>query len=77
MTMTLAETIRDKIRTGALPAKKFVRTWYGRGEGHLCSACSLAVTTNQIEVEGDLAHERGAYRFHNDCFDIWRAEIDT
>ena len=74
--MALRESIRDKILAGELPAKKFARTWYGRGEGEPCSACALPVTTNQIEVEGDLEHARGAYRFHNDCFDLWRAEID-
>ena len=52
--MALRESIRDKILAGDLPAKKFARTWYGRGEGELCSACALPVTTNQIEVEGDL-----------------------
>jgi hypothetical protein len=50
--MTLAETIQAKILTGELPNKKFVRTWYGRGERHPCSACAFPVTTNQIEVEG-------------------------
>ena len=73
----LAETIQAKILAGALPDKKFVRTWYGRGEGHPCSACALPITTNQIEVEGDLDQTRGAYRFHNDCFDIWRTAIDS
>ena len=74
--MTLEEAIRGKILTGDLPANKFARTWYGRGEGERCSACAMPITTNQIEVEGDLEHQRRAYRFHNDCFDIWRAAID-
>jgi hypothetical protein len=75
--MTPLETIRAKILTGDLPSTKFDRTWYGRGQGALCSARALPVTTNQIEVEGDLAHQRGASRFHHDCFDLWRAAIDT
>jgi hypothetical protein len=72
----LAETIRAKILIGELPAKKFDRTWYGRGQGDHCSVCALPITTNQIEVEGDLDQQRGVCRFHNDCFDVWRAEID-
>jgi hypothetical protein len=75
--MTLAESIRAKILSGALPATKFDRTWYGRGQGDPCSGCGFPVTTNQIEVEGDLDRTRGAYRFHNDCFDLWRAAIDS
>ena len=74
--MTPAAAIRTKILNGELPAKKFDRTWYGRGQGDPCAACALPITTNQIEVEGDLG-QRGAYRFHNDCFDIWRVAIDT
>jgi hypothetical protein len=46
--MTLAESIRAKILSGALPAAKFDRTWYGRGQREPCSTCGFRVTTNQI-----------------------------
>jgi hypothetical protein len=67
-----ADAIRAKIAAGALPAGPFDKTWYGRGRGTAtCAVCELVITTNHVEVEGDIGEVASALRFHADCLDAW------
>jgi hypothetical protein len=63
--------IREKIRSGSLPADPCAVTWFGPGIGKPCRVCSLPVRSNEIEVECDLPSGEKGVRFHRDCFDAW------
>jgi hypothetical protein len=67
----LAELIRNKIRSGALPrAVEFVNTWYGRGTGRLCIACERPIAACDIEVEGDPGDGTALF-FHGGGYRMW------
>ena len=46
-------TLRDKLHSGVLPCKPFVKTWRGPGTGKPCDVCELPITPIEHEVEGD------------------------
>lgn len=52
----LAATIRDKIRSGALPLppEPPERYFAGKGTGRLCDICEQAITTEHLEFELDV-----------------------
>jgi hypothetical protein len=72
MALDLAASIRDKIRSGALPlppeppAKYFA----GKGTGQLCGVCEQAITAEYLEFEVDVGGR--TLRFHEKCLDMWR-----
>jgi hypothetical protein len=72
MALDLAASIRDKIRSGALPlppeppAKYFA----GKGTGRLCDVCEQAITAEYLEFEIDVGGR--TLRFHEKCLDMWR-----
>jgi len=47
-------------------------TWYGPGKGAICVACRRPITSEDVEVECDLARG-GTLRFHRRCYEIWSA----
>jgi hypothetical protein len=72
MALDLAASIRDKIRSGALPlppeppAKYFA----GKGTRQLCDVCEQAITAGDLEFEVDV--DGRTLRFHEKCLDMWR-----
>ena len=74
MAWDLATTIRDKIRSGALPLPpdRLGRCWVGTGTARPCDGCDTTITEDQMEYELDLADTR-TLRFHDKCFTAWRA----
>lgn len=70
MSDDLSDLIRRKILAGDLPKEHCRMTWYGPGHGHVCVACSLPITGDDVEVECDLPRG-GTLRFHRRCYEIW------
>ncbi len=69
-TPTPLETLREKLQSGVLPRKPFVKTWRGHGTGKPCDGCELPITPSEHEVEGDRL-DGGVIRFHPACYDAW------
>ena len=67
--------IQRKLQDGRLPHDRITRTGDGPGEGQICVACGIIVTSDQMAMEGT-APERGqrAIQFHALCFRIWDNE---
>jgi hypothetical protein len=68
----LLEIIRRKVLAGDLPRQPCRMTWYGPGKGAICVACNRPITSEDVEVECDLAGG-GTLRFHRRCHDVWSA----
>ena len=72
----LREQARAAIRGGKLPAGPPKRTWGGDGGGAPCSVCELLITTDQLEIEIEFAHDGSApgvekHHVHPWCFAAW------
>jgi hypothetical protein len=72
MALDLAVSIRDKIRSGALPLPPEPPGKYfaGKGTGQLCDVCEKAIMAEQLEYELDAGGR--TFRFHEKCLDMWR-----
>jgi hypothetical protein len=69
------EEIRERIVSGRLPNDKIGRVSATYGSGEPCSACSLAVSTEQVLYRlGRLGVRE--LPFHNACFALWKVERD-
>ena len=69
------QEIRERIVSGRLPNDKIGRVSATYGSGAPCSACSLAVSTEQILYRlGRLGVQE--LLFHSACFAIWKVERD-
>ncbi len=53
--------------------------WSGPGSGQLCSACSKAISFDEVELEVELpaTWRSSVLRFHADCYRIWSGERDV
>jgi CheY-like chemotaxis protein len=76
-----AETIRAKVRSGALPlpADPPAKCWVGEGIGRACDGCDKVLAPDEIEYELDISDGR-TLRLHADCLALWhtaRAEQMT
>jgi hypothetical protein len=71
---SLGETVRAKIRAGALPRDRPDKIFAGHGETVPCSACDTAILPAQVEWS---FRNRGAatYRFHLGCYALWEVEL--
>lgn len=71
---TLAEMIRTRLKSGALPGSlDFAQCWYGRGSGRECLACQRPIPAFATEVEGHLQDGTVVY-FHGLCYRTWDVE---
>jgi hypothetical protein len=69
----LAETIRRKLGTGALPTRDPVQVRLGYGRGQPCSACEHPIPLSEPEYEFDAGKGR-TVRLHLECYGLWEAE---
>jgi hypothetical protein len=71
----LAEMIRAKITSGALPrATDSVNTWFGgRGTGRKCRACESSIPAFDVEVEIEF-QDGSTLCFHWACYRTWDKE---
>jgi len=72
--MGIADQVREKLRTGRLPAGKPEKLYGGHGDGLLCSACDQPILRAQIQYEFDVPDE-GTFRFHVGCLALWEGEL--
>lgn len=69
---TVLDIIRMKVDVGELPKSRYVRSWYGKGNGRPCQACDVPIGRDEIEVETDFDLQP-TVRFHATCFSAWCA----
>ena len=69
------QEIRERIVSGRLPNDKIGRVSATYGSGAPCSACSLAVSTEQVLYRLGRLGVRELL-FHNACFALWKVERD-
>jgi hypothetical protein len=67
--------IRRKLADGSLPYDRIPRVWSGPGNGESCDACEVAITRQELRVEG-ISREEGGHPilFHAECFHVWDTE---
>jgi hypothetical protein len=65
-------SIRDKIRSGALPLppEPPTKCFVGKGTNQPCDACDEIITQADIEYELDITESR-TLRFHAACYTAW------
>ncbi len=63
-------TLREKLQSGALPHKPFVKTWRSPGTGKPCDVCEVPITPVEHELEGG-CRDGGVVWFHTACYDAW------
>jgi hypothetical protein len=67
--------IRRKLADGSLPYDRIPRVWSGPGNGECCDACEVAITRQELLVEGITREEGGhGILFHAECFHAWETE---
>jgi hypothetical protein len=73
MASDLATTIRDRIRSGALPPppNPLRSCSIHKGSKRPCDGCDNKITEDQIEYELELG-DTPALHFHDKCFTDWR-----
>jgi hypothetical protein len=73
----LRETVRERLRTGGLPATS-ARTWGGAGKGSPCALCMSAITRDEMEFELELRQPTAPfaifYHLHPRCYAAWELE---
>jgi len=69
----LADTIRHKLDTGALPTRDPVQVRLGYGRGETCSACGHPVPSSEPEYDFDASKGR-TVRLHVECYRLWESE---
>ena len=64
--------IRGKLADGSLPHNSIPRLWGGPGNGEICDACALVITTAQLVMEGVSTDDaKRGVQFHVECFYLW------
>jgi hypothetical protein len=71
MAWDVVRSIRDKIRSGALPLapERSATPFGGMGTKRPCDGCDESIPPEQIEYEVDV--DRRTLRFHDICFAAW------
>jgi len=74
MANDVAGSIRDKIRSGALPLppETPLKCFVGNGTNRPCDACDEMILPDHIEYELDITQSR-TLRFHEACYTAWHA----
>jgi len=73
------EQARAAIRNRKLPTSEATRTWGGKGLGALCVVCGVPVTSDEMEIEAQFAHDGASpgldkFTLHVRCFAAWELE---
>ena len=76
----LRAVVRERVRTGQLPAVYGGRTFGGRGSNAPCDCCGQIIAHHEIEYEVQLTPPLRAssltFIAHPQCHWIWREESD-
>jgi len=68
----LADKIREKLMTGALPRAEPIKTWAGYGSGRDCAACGAPILPAQVEHEIEMP-DLVKWQLHWGCHGLWLA----
>ena len=63
--------VRERIRTGVLPAGPAHELFGGHGTGAVCNCCDRVISANQVEFE---IHAGSVLMMHSHCMRIWSDE---
>ena len=69
---------RELIQSGVLPSRRPDRMWGGRGLGHICALCSVAIPANELEWQ--MEYRDGGvgsteFHIHMRCYEILEFEL--
>jgi hypothetical protein len=78
MAQDVSAVILAKIRAGTLPppADSSGKSYAGKGTNRTCDGCGETITQDDVEHEVDVADNR-TLRFHQECYNVWRAAVHT
>jgi hypothetical protein len=68
--------VRQKLQDGRLPYNSMPRFWGGPADGETCDVCDMAITKQQLVMEGiaSTLSDKKPFQFHATCFHVWDAE---
>ena len=66
--------IQRKLRDGRLPHVKIPRVWGSPSAGETCDVCDMALTKEQLLMEGTTLAGGTPIQFHVRCFMLWDDE---
>jgi hypothetical protein len=73
----LRETVRERLRTGELPASSD-RTWGGAGNGSPCALCMNVIAREEMEFELEFRQSTPPtatfFHLHTRCYAAWELE---
>ena len=76
--LMLRETVRQRLRTGGLPAAASARTWSRAGNGSPCALCTRSITSDETEFELEFDGPKRPfvtfYHLHPRCYAAWELE---
>jgi len=70
---SLADKVRSKLRTGALPRDEPLKLWTGYGTEQKCVCCDAPILRRQVEYEPEMPDGR-RFKMHIGCHGLWVAE---
>jgi len=78
MAQDVSEIILAKISAGALPrpVDGSRKSYVGKGTNRTCDGCDQPITQEDVEHEVDVA-DNCTLRFHQECFIVWQAAVNT
>ena len=69
----LAEKVRRRLDSGALPRERPLKLWAGYGRGNVCCVCDKRLLYAHLVYECDVNEQ--TCRFHLGCYGLWTGEL--